>query len=165
MPLFLSKYTNKLDSKGRVSVPAPFRGALYSDDFSGVILFASPKYQCLEGFDMKSMESIAGRLDQFDMFSSEQDDMAAAIFGAARPLSLDGQGRIVLPEDLIVYAGLKGHQVVIVGLGRKFQIWNPALYEKRQNEARQNVESKGLTLPRDLSAKACDSKVNDEGEA
>lgn len=148
MALFLSTYINKLDRKGRVSIPASFRGALYGDDFSGVVLFCSPKYPCLEGFDMKTMEAMASRLDQFDMFSSEQDDMAAAIFGAANPLSLDGQGRIVLSEDLKDYACLEG-KAAIVGLGRKFQIWNPDKFSGRQTQARKNVEAQGLTLPGD----------------
>lgn len=97
---------------------------------------------------MKTMEAMASRLDQFDMFSSEQDDMAAAIFGAANPLSLDGQGRIVLSEDLKDYACLEG-KAAIVGLGRKFQIWNPDKFSGRQTQARKNVEAQGLTLPGD----------------
>lgn len=162
MPLFLSRYTNKLDSKGRISIPAAFRGALYGKDYNGVVLFASPKHPALEGFDMATMETMAGRLDQFDMFSSDQDDMAAAIFGAARPLALDGQGRIVLPGELIEYAGLSG-TVVIVGLGRKFQIWNPEKYDRRQARARENVEQKGLTLPSDVPY-APSSRNTDEEE-
>ena len=95
---------------------------------------------------MKTMETMAERLDQFDMFSSEQDDMAASIFGAATPLSLDGQGRVVVTEDLKSFAGLVD-EAAIVGLGRKFQIWNPEKYKQRQKEARQNVEAGGMTLP------------------
>ena len=94
------------------------------------------------------MEVIAGRLDQFDMFSPEQDDMAASIFGAARPLSLDGQGRIVVPEELMEYARLDhGAQAAVVGMGRKFQIWDPDTFKQRQDGARRNVEAQGLTLP------------------
>ena len=95
---------------------------------------------------MKAMEDIAARLDHFDMFSSQQDDMAASIFGSATPLSMDGEGRIILPEDLITYAGLH-ERAAIVGLGRKFQIWNPEDFETRQKEARDKVEREGMTVP------------------
>lgn len=146
MALFLSTYVNKLDAKGRVSIPASFRPQLTVEGFSGVVLFCSPKHKCLEGFDMKAMEDMAARLDQFDMFSSQQDDMAASLFGAAQPLTMDGQGRVILPNDLIEYAGLTD-RVSIVGLGRKFQFWNPDEYAARQEQARKNVEDGGMTLP------------------
>lgn len=158
MALFLAAFVNKVDRKGRVSVPAPFRAALEAQTeeaqtggAAGLVLFRSHSHVCLEGFSMTTMQELSDRLDHFDLFSSEQDDLATAIFGAASPLHIDGDGRIVLPPDLISYAGLE-EQAAFVGMGRKFQIWNPQAHQERQEEARQAVQSKGLTLPKGAGA-------------
>lgn len=146
MPLFLSTYLNRIDKKGRVSVPASFRGALQGQNFQGVILFRSSKHPCLEGFDYQTMAELSARLDQFDMFSDDQDDLAAAIFGDSVQLPFDGEGRIVLPADLMAHANL-GEQAAFVGMGRKFQLWEPTALNARRTRAAENIRTKGLTLP------------------
>ncbi len=147
MALFLSTYTNKVDKKGRVSVPAPFRAALSDQIQNGVVLFASHQHDCLEGFDFAKMDEIGTRMDHYDLFSDEQDDLATTIFGESVQLFFDGDGRVVLPEHLITAANIDG-QATFVGLGRKFQIWNPALFEARKLQARSKVQDAKLTIPR-----------------
>ncbi|MFA7276467.1 MAG: division/cell wall cluster transcriptional repressor MraZ [Pseudobdellovibrionaceae bacterium] len=146
MPLFLSTYANKVDKKGRVSVPAPFRAALAAQNFQGVVLFRATAHPCLEGFDFAAMEELSSRLDHFDLFSNQQDDLATAIFAEALQCPFDSEGRIGLAQNLLDYAGLD-EAAVFVGLGRKFQIWNPAEFDKRREKARANVVKEGLTLP------------------
>ncbi len=147
MPLFLSTFANKIDKKGRVSVPASFRSALAGQAFQGVILFKGTTHSCLEGFDFGTMDELSQRLDHFDLFSNQQDDLATAMFGEAVQCPFDGEGRIGLPDELIKFAGL-GETVSFVGLGRKFQIWDQKKYEERRLAARENVIKQGLTLPR-----------------
>ncbi|HPF78694.1 MAG TPA: division/cell wall cluster transcriptional repressor MraZ [Alphaproteobacteria bacterium] len=147
MALFLSTFTNKVDQKGRVSVPASFRAELSEESFQGVVLFRSNVHQCLEGFAWSYMQEIGKRLDNFDLFSAEQDDLATSIFGTAVQLPLDGDGRIILPADLISFCDLK-EKASFVGMGAKFQIWNPQSFEQRRDTARQAVQSKGLTIPK-----------------
>lgn len=147
MALFLSNVTNKLDKKGRVSVPSSFRAAIKDEEFQGVVLFRSNNHECLEGFAWSTMADINSRLDSFDMFSDAQDDLATAIFADAIQLPFDGDGRIILGVDLIDFAGLVDH-AVFVGLGSKFQIWNPVDFAKRQEVARKKVQSKKITLPK-----------------
>ncbi len=147
MALFLSSYVNKVDRKGRVSVPAPFRAALAAQPFAGVVLFRAHAQSCLEGFGGSAMEDLGRRLDNFDVFSADHDDLAMAVFGAAVPLPFDGEGRIVLPADLVSFAGL-AEDAAFVGMGPKFQIWNPAALAKRMTSARAAVKDRGLTLPK-----------------
>ena len=156
MALFLSTHTNKIDKKGRVSVPAPFRAELSEESFQGVVLFRSNVHQCLEGFAWSYMQEIGRRLDDFDLFSSEQDDLATSIFGTAVQLSLDGDGRIILPIDLIEFTAL-GEKASFVGMGAKFQIWNPQSFEQRREAARQAVQSKNLTIPKGIIPKGITS--------
>lgn len=152
MALFLSTHVNKIDKKGRVSVPASFRAELSDESFKGVVLFRSNTHECLEGFAWSYMQEIGRRLDNFDLFSSEQDDLATSIFGTAVQLSMDGDGRIILPSDLIDFSGL-GEKASFVGMGAKFQIWNPESFEGRREIARKSVQSKGLTVPKILGGK------------
>ena len=147
MALFLSSYVNKIDKKGRVSIPASFRAALAAQSYQGVVVFRSSHYPALEGFSWSFMEEVAGRLDHFDLFSDQQDDLATAVFGDSVQLPFDGEGRVVLSNDLMKYADIK-ENACFVGLGKKFQIWNPKEFEKRRNEARMNVKAQGLTLPK-----------------
>ena len=96
---------------------------------------------------MNRMEEISARLDAFDMFSPQQDDLATTIFGDSVQVPFDGEGRIVLPPSLATFAQLD-EQAAFVGLGAKFQIWDPVQLEKRQAEARERVKTQGLTLPK-----------------
>lgn len=147
MALFLSTYVNKVDRKGRVSVPAPFRAALADQPFQGIVVVRSNLHPALEGFAFSAMQDISDRLDHFDMFSPEQDDLATAIFGGATQLPFDGDGRVLIPQELRDFAGIDA-QASFVGLGRKFQIWEPGALATRQDDARGKVKSGGLSLPR-----------------
>lgn len=147
MALFLSTHENKIDKKGRISVPASFRAELTNETFQGIVLFRSNVHTCLEGFAWSYMQEIGKRLDNFDLFSAEQDDLATSIFGTAVQLSMDGEGRIILPQDLIDFAGLK-EKASFIGMGTKFQIWNPSSFEKRREIARRSVQEKGMTIPK-----------------
>lgn len=149
MKLFLSTYTNKVDAKGRVSVPAQFRSALQnssSEQTSGFVVFPASKHAALEGFSWNMMDELSRRLDQFPIFSSPQDDLAAAIFASATPVSYDETGRILLSKDLLAHAHITD-TALFVGLGNKFQIWQPELFAARQREAINHVQQQGLTLP------------------
>ncbi len=150
MALFLSTFTNKVDKKGRVSVPAPFRAALADQLHHGVVLFSSNQHPCLEGFDWAKMDEISDRMDHYDLFSDDQDDLATTIFGESIQLLFDSEGRVTLPAELIEAASL-GDRVTFVGLGRKFQIWNPEMFARRKAQARGAVQDRKLTVPRRLN--------------
>jgi len=150
LALFLSTYVNKVDRKGRVSLPAPFRAALGAEAEQGIVLFRSSTHLCLEGFSYGLVQDVSARLDQFDLFSADQDDLATTIFGEAVQVPIDGDGRIILPADLISHVAI-ADQAAFVGMGRKFQIWNPSAYDIRKEEARKSVKAKGLSLPKVVS--------------
>ncbi len=147
MALFLSTFTNKVDKKGRVSVPAPFRSALAEQLHHGIVLFVSNQHSCLEGFDWAKMDEIGDRMDHYDLFSDDQDDLATSIFGESVQLFFDSEGRVTLPKDLCDAARISS-KVTFVGLGRKFQLWNPEMFERRKTQARSSVQDRKLTIPK-----------------
>jgi MraZ protein len=146
MALFLSTVTNKVDSKGRVSVPAPFRAMLSKMGQDSIIVFPSSQHSCLEGFDVATMQEISERLDHYDLFSADQDDLATTIFAESVRLDFDSDGRVTLPLELLKAVHIY-ESATFVGLGRKFQIWDPKTYEKRKSQARAHVQDKKLTIP------------------
>lgn len=145
MTQFVGTHTNRLDAKGRVSIPAPFRTVLREREV-GLVLRPSHQRACIEAWPSDVFEALQAPLQRLDMFSEEQDDLAATLFADAWPIEADKEGRIVLPECLKEHAGLSD-AVVFMGLGRTFQIWEPVAAEKRRAEARTRVKERGMTLP------------------
>ena len=134
MSLFLSSYENRLDTKGRISVPASFRAAVSTDSFMGVVLYRSFTNKCIDGLSMSRMEQLASATDKMGVFDGTLDDLSAMLFADARPLQFDVTGRIVIPADLLAHAGITD-RAVFVGRGTSFQIWNPDEFAKMQNGA------------------------------
>ncbi len=138
MSLFLSCYENRLDTKGRISVPASFRSAVSNDNFAGVILFRSFTNDCIEGVSMSRMEQMAMAADKMGVFDSELDDLSAMLFADARPLQFDVTGRVIIPNDLLNHAGISD-SAVFVGRGNSFQIWAPEKFKSVQEKSLKNL--------------------------
>lgn len=137
--LFLSTYANKVDKKGRVSVPASFRSALASENFSGIVAYASFIHPCIEACGMRRMEALFQTIDTLDPFSEERDAFATTVLGGSMQLPFDGEGRVVLPELLIQKAGIQ-EEVVFVGKGSTFEMWNRARFDTHAENARTVAE-------------------------
>ena len=140
MSLFLSSYENRIDAKGRISVPASFRATLNNDKFAGVVLYRSFTHNCIEGLSMSRMESLASATDKMGVFDNALDDLSALLFADARPLLFDVAGRIVIPNDLLKHAGISD-SALFVGRGNSFQIWNPDEFRKAQEKSLENLRA------------------------
>lgn len=149
MSQFLGTHQTKLDAKGRTSVPATFRAALRGGDESApaaLVLRPSHRHPCIEAWPAAVFESLAKPLDTLDLFSDNQEDMQLALYADASSVEADKDGRIILPDSLVQHAGLTD-TVVFMGLGRVFQIWEPAAAAQRAAQARGRARLEGLTLP------------------
>lgn len=145
MAVFLSTFTNKVDRKGRLSVPAPFRSALERESSAGLILYPSFKHPCIDGCGDDRIKQIVEAIDRLDAFSEEAEDLQT-ILADSRQLSIDGDGRIMMPQDFLDYAGI-GETAMFVGLGKSFQIWEPEAYSQHRDAKRQRARERGITLP------------------
>ena len=151
MTHFLGTHQNRLDAKGRVSVPAPFRSALRVLGEAGgngtqLVLRPSHQHPCVEAWPAAEFAALSAPLNRLDLFSEAHDDMAASLYADAFPVDADKEGRILLPDTLVAHAGLTD-AVVFMGLGRIFQIWEPGAAERRRAEARERMRTHGFTLP------------------
>ena len=147
MGLFTGTYENKVDRKGRVSLPSIFRSQLPDGDARVVYVYRSPSLQALEACDQAFMDRLADSLEEFEMFSDEEEDLGSAIVADARPLSLDGEGRIMIPSEYTAFAGI-GERATFVGRGRRFQIWQPEIYVEHAAATRARAKGRTLKLRR-----------------
>lgn len=145
MALFLSTFSNKIDSKGRVSVPAQFRLSLTNENFSGIVVYESFVNECIEGCDMDRIKRLSDSIDNLDPFSDERDAFATTILGGAVQLSFDTDGRVILPESLLKKSAIKD-RVVFVGKGPTFEIWQPEKFENYAAKAKESAKEKRSLL-------------------
>lgn len=149
MAVFLSTYVNKIDRKGRVSVPAQFRQVLAEQSpagtAGGLVVFRSVTLPALEACSAKHMEDLAADLDLMDLSDEEREHFELTIFSASVALPIDPEGRIILPDDLREFAGVED-QVAFVGKSKTFQIWEPGAFNARMAEAREKSRAHGVSL-------------------
>tara|TARA_B100000965_G_C19307332_1_gene632892 strand:+ start:213 stop:677 length:465 start_codon:yes stop_codon:yes gene_type:complete len=152
MELFVSTFINKIDKKGRVSLPSKFRSALPKDHKNEIILLRSLKTKSIEGLSVLRVEEIAGRINNLDFFSDEHDDFTTSIFSEMLPTNLDREGRFLLPEKLKEFANIK-EEVVFIGKGYFFQIVNQKIAIELQNKSRARLNQNKKTLGKILGGK------------
>ncbi len=145
MALFLSTFVNKVDRKGRVSVPAPFRAQIVGQTFNGIVGFRSFRQPAIEACGIDRMTNLSESLDELDQFSEAQDDLAATIFADAHQLQFDSEGRVMLPSLLVEHADITD-AAAFVGRGATFQIWQPDAFRAHQETARNRTRDQGATL-------------------
>jgi MraZ protein len=136
--MFLSTTTNNLDAKSRISVPSDFRSEVSGSAFDGVVVWPSLTKNCLEGGDITLIEGFVRSLDKLSglsEFDDKKEAILVSIIGAGRKLSFDGGGRITLPKEFAEFASLSD-RATFVGLGRRFEIWEPDTHEARLVDAR-----------------------------
>ena len=127
--MFLSTFENKLDKKGRVSVPASFRSYLSNLGYNGVICYPSFNNNCIEAWPQDRIEKISETIDSLDPFEEKKDYFATSILSESTNLQFDSEGRILITNKLLIHAKIK-NSMLFVGQGRTFQIWEPTNYEK-----------------------------------
>lgn len=135
MALFLSTFENKIDKKGRISVPAQFRASLANQDFAGIVLYESFVNECVEGCDIDRIKQLSDSIDNLDPYSEDRDAFATAILGGSVQLAFDGDGRVSLPEEFIRKIGLK-EKAIFVGKGKTFEIWEPKKFKDYMSKAK-----------------------------
>jgi len=149
MALFLSTFENKVDPKGRVSVPSQFRSMLHGQDFSGIVLYESSKNDCIEGCSIDRMQKLSEAIDDLDPGSRERDAFATVILGGAAQLPFDSDGRVILPKNLMEFAGIKD-RAVFIGKGPTFEVWEPKKFGEFMKKTREQIRNNPFSLKKIL---------------
>ena len=143
--MFLSTYENKLDKKGRVSVPASYRSYLSNLGYNGVICYPSFNNQSIEAWSQDRVEKISNTIDSLNPFEEKRDFFATSILSESTNLQFDSDGRISLTSKLLKHAKLK-NSMGVVGQGKTFQIWEPTIFEKFKVNARKKANLNRASL-------------------
>ena len=136
--MFLSSYENKLDKKGRVSVPATFRSYLSSMGYNGFISYPSFNHPALEACSQDRIEKLSNTIDSLNPFEEKRDYFATSVLSESVNLQFDTEGRISLTEKLLNHANIKNN-ILFIGLGKTFQIWEPKAFTKFKIAARKKA--------------------------
>ena len=146
MALFVGRHLNKIDKKGRTSVPKPFRASFEMQSFRGMYAYPSFKFPAIAACGEEFMTLLSDSLTaETDFFSDDQDDLAAVILENTTQLSFDGEGRVILPQELLDHAGITD-QALFVGRGQEIFIWEPSAYEAHAKDAFNRAKAAKRTL-------------------
>src|SRR5690348_14109444 len=140
MNRFVTNFTLRLDSKGRVSIPGPFRSVLGRDGFEGLYCYPALDRPAIDAGGSALMVEIESLIARYAPFSEEREQLALALYGTSETLKIDGEGRVSLSDHLKRHAGITD-QVAFIGLGHKFQIWEPGRFQNELAEATDKVRA------------------------
>jgi MraZ protein len=135
---FFSNFTNRVDAKGRISIPASYRSVLAKDGFEGLYVHPSLDQMALDCGGNALLEEIDGLLKGLHPYSERRDMFATALLGTSEVLKVDSEGRVMLTETLKAFAGI-GSEATFVGQGHKFQLWEPNRFRAHLEEAKTRV--------------------------
>jgi MraZ protein len=140
MDRFVSNTVLRLDAKGRVSIPASFRSVLARDGFTGVYCYPALDQAAIDAGGQALLAEIEALVNHFPPYSGEREELLVALYGRSETMTMDTEGRVVLPEELKQHAGITD-AAAFVGLGHKFQIWEPQRFRAHLAKATATVRA------------------------
>ena len=151
MRRFRGEAENKVDSKGRISIPAPFRRILEEGDpdwSSGlnpnlVIVYGRRNRKCLEAYSLRSIEIVDNLISNLPRYSNEREILERLLNSQSVQVQLDENGRIILPLKLRKLVDIES-TAMFVGMGEKFQIWHPDNYTNDMNLIEKKLSENNL---------------------
>ena len=151
MRRFRGEAENKVDAKGRISIPAPFRRILEEGDpdWSSslnpnlVIVYGRRNRKCLEGYSLRSIEIVDNLISNLPRYSNEREILERLLNSQSVQVQLDENGRIILPLKLRKLVDIES-TAMFVGMGEKFQIWHPDNYTNDMNLIEKKLSENNL---------------------
>ena len=140
MSVFLGTFINKVDRKGRVSVPAGFRAVLGD---RSMVAFPPQDLTAIDVMSMDRVARLSASIEDPEQYTDEEAEEARLFLSEGLPLSCDNEGRVVLPEVLSTRVGIDG-EAAFVGLGEMFQIWKPEEFRTYKAEKLRSAQARGL---------------------
>ena len=140
MDRFVSNYTLRLDAKGRVSIPAPYRAVLARDGYEGLYCYPALDQPAVDAGGNALLAEIEALISRYPHYSDERDAFTLALYGTSETLKVDGEGRVIFSDTLKAHAGI-ADAISFVGLGHKFQIWEPGRFRAQLAEATGTVRA------------------------
>ncbi len=136
-----------LDAKGRMAMPSRYRERLVEKSAGALVVTIDIDERCLLLYPLPEWEVIERKLDALPTLNNKARRVQRLLMGHASDLEMDGAGRILLPPPLRQYAGLD-KRVVLIGQGKKFEIWDEGLWQQKRDEwlAEKTAGEEGLPV-------------------
>ncbi len=133
--MFLGEFEHTIDDKGRLIIPAKYRGELAA----GLVVTRGID-QCLFVYPVKEWDELAARISQLPLTQKNARTFTRLIFAGATDLVPDRQGRILLPPYLREYADIED-EAVIIGLNERLEIWNPQRWRDVKSQLEEEADA------------------------
>lgn len=139
--VFLGRYAHNLDAKGRLAVPARYREELAE----GLILTRGID-RCLALYPLAAWRPLAEKVAALPLTDADARNFRRLVFAEAVDLTLDAQGRILVPPDLRRYAGIE-REALVIGVDTSIEIWSP----ERWREVEESLDIDGAAIAQRLA--------------
>jgi MraZ protein len=137
-----------LDAKGRMAIPARYRQQIQAGCEGCLVATIDTEERCLLLYPLPEWEQIQQKIEALPSFNPAARRIQRLLIGHATDLEMDGSGRLLLTSPLREYAGLD-KKVILLGQGRKFEIWSEDLWNQTREQYLKDVEG-GMALPDEL---------------
>lgn len=135
---FRGRHSVRLDPKGRFILPALFRSAQKSNQFFITNnIYGGQPY--LDVFAEKAWENFEKKIGEMPSLNQDVQAFRRFYLASATPIGADAQGRLLIPPELRHYAGL-GDDLIVLGVGGKFEIWDAKKWQKFQGDVVKSYE-------------------------
>ena len=138
-----------LDAKGRLAMPMRYRDRLQVDCSGQLIATIDPETTCLLLYPFPEWEVIEQKIQALPSFNKVTRRIQRLLIGHATECEIDNQGRILLPQSLREYA-LLTKSIVLVGQGKKFEVWDEANWQQQRDTWLAEEGAKGDDIPEQL---------------
>src|SRR5690606_9001498 len=130
MTFFTSEYESKLDAKGRLVLPTKIKSQLPETDGQELAIRRGFE-QCLVLYPMVEFKKVFSKISGLNEFNEEYRTLQRNFLSGVVLAELDSNGRFLIPRNMLSYAQIE-KEALLVGMGNKVEVWNPAIYEKQR---------------------------------
>jgi len=126
------------DIKGRIMLPPEFREEVWRTSSEGALVLTNFD-DCVAGYPLPEWEAIEQSFAKLSMANRRFRDFQRFFISGAMPVTMDKQGRVLIPPYLREYAGLR-KEIILAGVGRKFEIWDKHRFEEQRNAVQNDFD-------------------------
>jgi MraZ protein len=140
MHTLIGTYECKADAKGRLMLPVALKKQLISSLAKGFVLKRAVFQPCLELYPLQEWEALMQKVNKLNRFKKKNNDFIRRFTAGVKGIELDVSGRLLIPKDLIGFAGIK-KEIVVSSAVNIVEIWDKAQYEKAIDDAASDFAS------------------------
>ncbi len=140
MHTLIGTYECKADAKGRLMLPVALKKQLISSLAKGFVLKRAVFQPCLELYPLQEWEALMQKVNKLNRFKKKNNDFIRRFTAGVKAIELDVSGRLLIPKDLISFAGIK-KEIVVSSAVNIVEIWDKAQYEKAIDDAASDFAS------------------------